>query len=1012
MLSFGKTIISPRLIGRAAEVEWLEQVLQTAHKGQGQCVLLAGEAGVGKSRLAAETKARAVQLGFVVLQGACFEPDQGLPYGPLIELWRAYLADHSPGEVAELLGPTAVELVKLLPELGGFLSSFSPGPSLEPEQEKRRLFEALAHGLRHLAGSTGNNLERPLLLIIEDLHWSDDTTLEFLLFLARRMATKPLLLLLTYRHDETQPSLYHFLAELERTRLAAEIVLSRLTPAEVEAMIRAIFELAQPVRNEFLEAIYGLTEGNPFFVEEILKSLVVAGEIFYSLTGWTRRPLHELHIPRTIQDAVQRRIRQLSEAAQQLLGLAAVVGRRFDFGLLRELTGHAEAELLQQVKELMAAQLVVEESAETCAFRHALTQQAVYLALLARERQPLHRRVAETIERLYPQALEAHLAELAHHFYEAGVWEKALTFARLAGEKAQAMHASRAAIEHFSRALDAAQRLSLTPPDGLLRARGQAYERSGNFEAARADYTTALAQARDAGEVRSQWQAWLDLGFLWVGRDFGQAGGCFREALALAQRMNDPAILAHTLNRVGNWYLMIEQPLEAWQRHEEALHIFRGLNDRRGLAETLDLLGTTALSSHNLIRGMAYYEQAIVLFRELNNRPGLASSLAMRALGSGQYLSNVAVGAETNRSAECLRDADEALKIVRELGWRSGEALTLTVIGLTWSVQGDYGRALAAMQAGLDIAVEIEHHQWTLLARLALGTLYLDLLALPAAKTQLEQALELAQSSGSLYWRRTVAGFLACTYIQQSELDRAAGLLAEVLAADTPQVTTGQRQAWCAQAELALARKNPAQALEIVGKLIASAQNIEAQGPHAIPRLARLRGEALAALGRATEAETALKGGREVVLRRGLRGMAWRIHETLSRLYREQRRYAEAEGETAAARHIVEELAASISDESLRENFRQNAAGFISPAPKLTPRRAAKEQFGGLTDREREVATLISQGKSNQAIAAQLVLSERTVEKHVENIMSKLGFAARTQIAAWVVEKGLANREK
>jgi predicted ATPase len=209
-------------------------------------------------------------------------------------------------------------------------------------------------------------------------------------------------------------------------------------------------------------------------VEEILKSLVAAGEIFYEDGTWNRRPLNELHIPRSLYDALQQRTHELSESVRQVLRLAAIAGRRFDFALLQQLTQHDEQQLLTLMKELMAAQLVVEESEERFAFRHALTREAVYAQLLARERKKLHGTIAETMERLYASA-EAHLAELAYHFYEAGLWERALFYTQRAGEKAQRLYSLWAAIEHFTRALDAAHHLGVLPSPAIYRARGQAY---------------------------------------------------------------------------------------------------------------------------------------------------------------------------------------------------------------------------------------------------------------------------------------------------------------------------------------------------------------------------------------------------------------------------------------------------------------------------------------------------------------------------------------------------------
>src|SRR5713226_5175023 len=330
----------------------------------------------------------------------------------------------------------------------------------------------------------------------------------------RHTTSFPWLVLLTYRSDEVHPAFINWLAQQDRERRAQEFSLARLTRSDVDAMLAAIFALPQATRGELLDTLYPLTEGNPFFVEEVLTSLRAAGGIFYAEGTWRSKALESLRIPRSIQAAVQQRSARLSEAARELLTLAAVAGRRFDVDLLLQITQQSEEQLLPLLKELMAAQLVVEESGEHFAFRHALTRQAIYADLLVRERKALHRTLADTIERLSISSPEAHLADLAYHFYEAGAWEQALEYGQRAGERAYRLYAPHAAIEHLMRALDAAQHRAIPPPASLYRLRGRAYETLGDFEQARLDYETTLQIARRAGDRQAEWQAYLKGGLI------------------------------------------------------------------------------------------------------------------------------------------------------------------------------------------------------------------------------------------------------------------------------------------------------------------------------------------------------------------------------------------------------------------------------------------------------------------------------------------------------------------
>jgi DNA-binding CsgD family transcriptional regulator len=1003
---FDKPILCPILVGRAPYLDSLEQRLQRVRDGQGQTLLLAGEAGIGKSRLVAEAKSVATQQSFTLLQGNCFEPDRGLPYAPVLDLLRTFIARHS----LEPLRPFTSELVKLLPELGPLLPDTVPTPPLAPEQEKRRHFQTLTRFL--LQG--GDRPGTTLLVIVEDLHWCDDTSLEFLLYFARQIAAQPVWLLLTYRHDEAQthPALRHFLADLDRERLASELLLQPLPQAGVEAMIRAIFEQPHPVRPEFAEAIHSLTDGNPFFVEETLKSLVASGDIYFSLGGWTRKPVSELRIPRTVQDAVSRRTEQLSPAARALLTLAAVAGRRFDVFLLQHVTQQTEEELLRLVKELIAAQLVVEESADQFVFRHALTRQAVYASLLARERRALHRQLLEAMERLYTATAEAHLAELAYHAYESQAWEIALTYSRRAGEKAQALYTPRAALEHFTRALEAARQLALASqtPDlaSLYRARGQMYQTLGELEAARADYEAMLDEARAHADRPAEWQALIDLGFLWAAQDYERTGEYFRRALEAARGLGDPARLGHSLNRIGNWRLNVEQVEAARRCHLEALGLFEALDDKPGLAATLDLLGITSLVLSDLIQSVAYYERAMALFRELNDRGGLLSSLLIYAGRGANYLSSTAVTLRTP-VGEQVRDADRALLIAREIDARPAEAMGLIWLGLILSSAGEYGRALEGIRKGLEIAEAIEHRHFMAVGHMILGALYVDLLALPIARGHLEQALTLARETGSHVWMGTISAFLATACTRQGDLSSAEALLRQRLTPDLPMQTMAQRQLWTARAELALAQNDPAEALRLVEQLIAAAPNIETAGEHAIPRLGWLRGEALTALGRMKEAEAVLQAAQSMGHELGLTPMLWRLSVALGKTYLAWGRRDEAASAFASARTIIEDLAAKLAeaDTALRDNFLRSALASMARVSLDSPRRKAKEAAGGLTNREREVAALIAQGKTNREIAGAMVLSHRTVEAHISNILSKLNLASRAQIAVWAVERGL-----
>jgi DNA-binding NarL/FixJ family response regulator len=996
-----KPIVCPITIGRDPHLAAVDRLLDQLIAGSGQTLLVAGEAGIGKSRLVAETKARAAERGVLVLQGQCFETDRSLPYAPFVDLLRGFTTSHPNLASAEL--EVLPELVDgpLIVSLGGGGSRAPAGPlpagsTSEPEQQKRRLFRALTQLIGDLAQL------QAVLLVVEDIHWADETSLELLRALARTAVQRRLLVVLTYRNDEVDDSLRGLLTALDRERLSVELRLQRLTLAELDAMLHAIFEATRPGRAEFVDLLYGLTEGNPFFIEEVLRALVGAGDIFLEDGGWNRKPVSELRVPRSVDDAVQRRSAQLSPAARDAIAIAAVAGRRFDFELLSALTGHDEATLLLIVKQLIEAGLVAEESADQLAFRHALTRQAIHGGLLARERRALHRRVAEALEQLGRGSSDDAAADLAYHFAEAGMAEPALGYARRAGARALRMYAPHAALGQLTRALDMTRQLGVAADPELFRLRAQAHDFAGDFSSANADLDAARQAARARGDREAEWRALLDQGLLWAGRDYARSGAYANEALELARAIGDERLLAQTLNRVGNWHMNQDELGEAMRYHQQALGLFEALGDERGRAETLDLLGMA--SSTDPIGSAGYYAEAIPLLRKLDDRQRLVTSLSMRMVANGAYLYDTApIPTEVVSFDEAKACGEEALRIAREIEWSAGESFVSWEIGLWLGPRGAYGEALQHAQAGLDIATQIDHRQWMAGAWLTLGFIHTDIYALELAERELTASLALAREVSSANFIRVGAGELATTYLVQRRLDDAAALLDSVVDPEMPMETGGQRMCWASVVDLQLARGDAARALDIADRLAATAR------PGVAARLAHARGEALAALGRPAEAVDVLRAGLDAAHRRASRGRAWRIQATLARVLRTLGRRDEAEQVLTAARAVLHDLALEIPNPDLRDGFVRATSAIVPPAPAATPARVAKERFGGLTGREREVARLIARGLSNRAIADHLVLGERTIESYVGNILSKLGFTSRTQIAAWAVETGLSS---
>ena len=987
-----RPVTCPVLIGRREALDHLEFTLESVGVGQGQTLLISGEAGVGKSRLVAELKAQATRAKFLVVQGHCFEPDRPFPYAPLLDVLRGFLSSHSPEETIAAFGSSATELVRLLPDLEAWLPGVASALTLDPAQEKRRTFLALERFLVHLAALS------PVLIVIEDLHWSDETSLEFLLGLARRVHDQRLLLVITYRNDEVNPALAHLLASFERERLETELKLNRLNLPEVDAMLRATLGQARPVPAEMLHLLYTLTEGNPFFLEEVLKSLVLGGEMFDASGVWKDVPLSKPTIPRSVHEAVQRRSAALSPAARHILELAAAIGQRFEFAVLCALTRLQESQLLHVIKDLIAAQLVVEISAETFAFRHALTRQAIYSELLARERRTLHLEIAGLLETraAEQQTFQTHFEDLAYHFFEAGAWEKALEYATQAAQRALALYAPQAALEQFTRALEAAGQRGMPAPLTLFRGRGQAHSTLGEFEAAMRDFETALELARQAQDLTEQCLGLLVLGGLWAGRDYRRSGSYFQAAIDLAQQLEDTRLYARCLNRFANWLVNTGSPLKGVKAHLEALSIFEALDDHQGIAETLDPLGMGHAIHGDLVSALACFERAIEVFRAQGDQLGLVNALCGRISMCGPEFADIAYNPHL-RQTDCAQDIAQAYHLTRQIGWLAGEAWVGIGASHGMIAYGEFGLGLAYGLDTLRIASEIEHQQWITGANANLGQAYVSMLSPDRAIQHLEAAIPLAQGLASAWWIGMSHNYLAMAYLQKHDLERAQLALEVVLPPGESPRTLMQRRARLLFGELCLLRNQAARALEIVQELLETAPGERLQP---IPTVLKLKADALLALSHPEQAivvlEVALHAATELEERR----LIWVIHRALGQAQHMLSLEREAAQEFAAAHVALNLLAATITDTSLREHFLQTALETL-PVAKTNTTQSPKEAKSLLTTREREVVALIALGLSNKKIAQRLEVSERTVTTHVTNILGKLEMNSRAQVIAW-----------
>jgi predicted ATPase len=478
----GGRVASPTLVGRIEELQVLDAARRRAADGEPAVVLVGGEAGVGKTRLVAELISRCVADRTRVLAGGCVPVGEGaLPYAPVVEALRALLADLGGSAVRELVGPSWPELARLLPALGE-----PDGGELSGRAAQARLFELLLGLLGRLGAQT------PVVLVVEDLHWADQSTRDLLAFLVRNLRRERLLVVVTYRTDEPgQERLGPYLAELDRGGPVRRLELPRLDQAETGAQLIGILRAAPAA--ELVDTVFARSEGNPYFTEELLAAVLAGSR----------------ELPATLRDLLRGRVQALPQPAQQVLGVVAVAGRQVPHRLLAAVAGLDDETLLAALREAVGSQLLVTTPGEDgYDVRHALLREVINADLLPGERAQLHAGLAQALTEQPELAdgLPAVAAEVAAHWDAAHEPHRELparVAAGLAAERArgfpEARHHYERALELWERVPDPGRPAGLDRVDLLGRA-AEAAAYSGGVEQAAALLEDALNRVDSAAE--------------------------------------------------------------------------------------------------------------------------------------------------------------------------------------------------------------------------------------------------------------------------------------------------------------------------------------------------------------------------------------------------------------------------------------------------------------------------------------------------------------------------------
>jgi DNA-binding CsgD family transcriptional regulator len=983
--------VATPFVGRDAELAALTADLDAALAGRGAVVLLAGEPGIGKTRLAEELAAQASARGALVLWGRCWEGEGAPAFWPWVQVVRAYVQAADPAALRQEMGAGAADVAELVPAVRERLPDLPAPPPTEPQAARFRLFDSLAGFWRAAAG------RRPLLLVLDDLHWADAPSLALLRFVGRELEGAGLLVVGCYRHTEMDRGhpLVGTLADLTRGQ-RRRLLLGGLDEAEVASFIGLVAGVAPPP--ELAVALHRETDGNPFFVTEVVRLLASQGRLGHAEAG---PAVLVAGLPEGVKAVVAQRLGRLSDGCRRVLEVAAVLGRDFQLRVLQPATGLDADRLLELLEEAEAGRVVgaVPGALGRWRFAHALVREVLYEGLPATRRVRLHGRVGEVLEAVYAADPGPHLAELAHHFVAAApggaeMVARAVRVATLAGRRALELLAWEEAAGLFERALAASELAERPDPQQrceLLLDLGEARMAASDVPAARAAYQQAGELARRIGWPEALARAGLGLGLEFTSGIVDPVEvGLLEEALVAFGGADSP-LGARVLARLARALLFTPQVERRQALSEDAVQMARRLGEPATLAavlydrhqaiwgpdraevaaerlaaatEVVDLAGrigdrAMALRGRGLRRNdllevgdlagfdadLAAAEETAEGLRQLHYRWQLPLSRACRALLAGRF-------------AEAEEQAAQGLAIGRRAGDQAVEIYFAGVVGPMRFMQGRFAETVELFG---DLATRVPAMA---AFRTALAAALAEAGRTDLARAEVERlaAENLAALPRDPSWSLSLALLaLACHHLGDTEHAARLHELLEpyngrnIAATRIGALYLGPAAYYLGLLDLTLDR--PGQALGRFQHAAALAGRMEARPMLAMSREGQAR--ALLALDRP--------------------------------------------GDRRQAAALLEEVAATAQELGIR-GLGERAGALLGElaAP------AAPAWPAGLTGREVEVLRLIAAGHSNRAIAQALFISPNTVLRHVSNIFAKTGVANRAQAAAYATRQGLA----
>ncbi len=787
----GLTGMEAPLVGREYEIQTMVSCFKRLEQHQGSIVAVVGEAGLGKSRLISDfrkqvDRAGEEQIKPLWLFGRGLSYRQSFANRMVVDILHSYLElpeDADASLVKQRLEVMGEKLFgsrkdEVIPYLGTLLGlKFDQESALnlpldDPQVLQQRIFLAVGEWLEALAA------QQPILMVFEDLHWADPSSVSLIEYLFSLTMYNPIFMVCVTRPDR-ESAFWNIKARSARdySDNFIELTMWPLTDEESRQLIKHLLRIEQmPRQAEHL--LLSRAEGNPLFLEEVLRSLIEQGTIELKEGHWQIiRSVTEIDVPNTLQGVLTARIDRLEEPVKRVLQIAAVIGRVFPRFVLAPIVNDPDIleKALDQLEVAELIQVRTRDPQPEYMFKHVLTHETAYQSLLHQQRKLIHKQIGDYMARLYWELGEEYAPIVAEHYYKSEMWPRALRYYQRAAEAAIQSFANQQAVQFYTQALEVAQMPGSEVESAILlsiyEGRAKLLARLGEPQKAIADYGVMLFKARETKDDLAEMRALNGIASLHASHyDFSRASDFFKEALAAARRAGDDLGIADTLIQLGNFYYDMGQLELATKCYNEAFELSEKLSNEVRRVDAEEGQAKVMLEQGEITASVERYEDIIKVRRRLGYRSGLMNSLSSMLVAQ-------TFAANYKKAGEI---AEEAL----ELHQKSGDLYRVPFIKCYQAFgeifQGELGKAGENFKEGIRLAQEQKQKTWQALGTAWMGYYYLVIGHDDEGLQQAEQSTQLAEELGSPLYVMRSQTMLGTAYRHLNRLDEAVGVLQSV----------------------------------------------------------------------------------------------------------------------------------------------------------------------------------------------------------------------------------------